>query len=467
MKNINSKHCDWCGKITQKIHRRYKDEGYCINCYKTWFILKECSLCNEKARLHKKEQKPVCEKCKRRQPCIRCAKAALKDGSNTLYGRVCKSCYQNHFKQQKQCDVCFQFHRSYLQDKDDLKNIICIRCYQRKTYKSCPQCRKYRKLMMTDTGEKCKTCASNIEVNCLRCSRLMSPSCGKYCWDCYWLNKIENEAKISSYLFTSKDVKTDYYDFIGWLILNYHSNVAGMRVNKYIDFFIQCDNLWGEIPEYEQLVKYFKPFGLRKKLVVISWLCDSNRICINEELKLEIAELNRIDNLIKKFNNNLPVILDKYYKYLLDKLNDKKIVLRTVRLALQPAIGIMLKFNLKNDELINQKQVNDFLVERKGQKNTISGFIKFINKSYDLNLTYLLESTPLSKLKRKKYLEKELFKLSKLSELSPGNKSKWIVLTGEYFHNISINYKKYNIRSERNFLIISYKSIDYAIPYPF
>ncbi len=55
-KSHNYQKCDWCGKSPTKIHRRYHGEGYCVNCYKTWFILKTCSLCSEKSRLHKKEQ---------------------------------------------------------------------------------------------------------------------------------------------------------------------------------------------------------------------------------------------------------------------------------------------------------------------------------------------------------------------------------------------------------------------------
>lgn len=463
----NSKQCDWCGKMPTKIHRRYHDESYCINCYKTWFISKACILCGEKSRLHKKEQNSICEKCRRKQPCIRCNKSALKDGANTSYGRVCKSCYQNYFKEQRKCSICLKYNRNFIKDKQDPNKIICIVCYRHSVYKTCPECRKYRKLIATEMGERCKKCVSGARVNCMRCNQDMSSSLGKYCWNCYWLNKVEHDMQISSYLFNFKKVKEQYYDFINWMIFNYKSNIAGMRVNKYLDFFIKCDELWGDIPDYEHLVKYFKPFGLRKNLVVIKWLCNSKKIYLNEVVKLEVSELNRIDNLINKFDKELPNCLNKYYVHLLDKLNNKKIILRTVRLALQPAIEIMLKFNLKNDEIINQKQISDFLAEKKGQKNTISGFVKFINKLYDLELKCLIKDNRLSKFKRKKYLEKELYELNKLSDITPKNKVRWVLLATEYFHNIILKNKKYSYVIEENFLIVNYTFKNYIIPFPF
>lgn len=102
----SNQHCDWCGKHPTKIHRRYKDEGYCINCYKTWFIKKPCIKCGEINRLHKKEENACCINCIRKQPCIRCGSKAYNNGANSLYGRVCASCYSYYFAKKKKCFEC-------------------------------------------------------------------------------------------------------------------------------------------------------------------------------------------------------------------------------------------------------------------------------------------------------------------------------------------------------------------------
>ena len=196
-------------------------------------------------------------------------------------------------------------------------------------------------------------------------------------------------------------------------------------------------------------------------------LCASKKIRINEVVKQEVSELSRIDNLLDKFDQDIPICLNKYYLYLLEKLKDKKIILRTVRLALQPAVEIMLKNNLKNNEIINQKQINNFLAIKKGQKNSISGFISFINESYSLELKCLIKDNRSSNLKRKKYLEKELFELNKILDLSSKNKVRWILLATEYFHNITLKNKKYNYEVEGEFLVINYNFDTYAIPFPF
>jgi hypothetical protein len=191
------------------------------------------------------------------------------------------------------------------------------------------------------------------------------------------------------------------------------------------------------------------------------------KIYINDVVKQEISELCRIDNLLDKFDSDIPICLNKYHLYLLEKLKAKKIILRTVRLALQPAVEILIKNNLKNEEIINQKQINNYLAIKKGQKNTLSGFISFINESYGLELKCLINDNRSTKLKRKKYLEKELFELNKLSELSAKNKVRWILLATEYFHNITLKNKKYCYEVEGDFLVINFNFESYFIPFPF
>lgn len=463
----NVQQCDWCSQILKKVHRRYKGEIYCINCYKTWFIVKKCMTCGLNARLHKKEKHSICEKCKRKQPCIRCGKSALKYGSTTKYGRVCKSCYQNYFKEKKICDVCYQLNRSVFRDKENHNRVTCLSCYRKKSYKTCPECRKYRKLITTEGGERCKKCALYEKVNCKRCKKIMSASFGTYCWDCYWLNKTEYDMRISCYIFDSHVIKRQYCDFIKWLSLKYKSNIASMRVNKYINFFIACDRVWSIIPDYQYLLEYFKPLGLRKNLVVMKWLYSALDYEVDEDAKLELSELTRIDSLLNKFKDEIPVCINKYYIYLFDKLKREKIKIKTIRMALQPAIDIMLKFDLKNNEIINQEQVNIFLIEKYGQRNTLSGFLSFINNEYKLNLKCIKKGDSFFKLKRRIYLEKELFKLSKGTELLHKDKIRWVRLSMEYFHNIIIRNKKYNYIYENNFLIIEVYFNKYAIPYPF
>ena len=80
--------CNSCGNKNVEIKRRYKDDTYCANCYRIWFVKKPCSQCGEINRLHKKEDFAVCRSCRMSQPCIRCGGAAVKNGANTEYGRV-------------------------------------------------------------------------------------------------------------------------------------------------------------------------------------------------------------------------------------------------------------------------------------------------------------------------------------------------------------------------------------------
>ena len=68
-------------------------------------------------------------------------------------------------------------------------------------------------------------------------------------------------------------------------------------------FFIDCDEIWQQIPDYAELVTHFKPNGLRANLTVLRWLLDTNQIIVDEALKDDLAELERIQALLKNLKS--------------------------------------------------------------------------------------------------------------------------------------------------------------------
>lgn len=441
-KTTNSR-CDQCANKGIKVHRRYKGEAYCANCYKTWFIERPCNQCGELKRLHKKEKFAVCTDCQRRQPCIRCGRKAIKDGANTEYGRVCQTCYQGHFKNKKVCFECGKPKRNISRySKLFHDQAVCTSCYQKHFMETCCLCQKYRELIDTEKGRICKKCNEFGEVPCQSCNKLMPAGMGKQCQDCYWLKRLLHEADLNTYLLTSSEIKNAYSDFIEWFIDNKGSMVATLKHNKFIYFFIQCDEVWHKIPSYKALVQEFKPNGLREHLTVLRWLISTERITIDASIKEQVAEQERIANLLAKFDEKIPRCINDYHEFLDQKLLNGKTSLKSVRLALQPAVGLCIEHQVKGKNTPNQAHIDSYLLVKHGQYSALYGFITFLSKKYQLDLVCNKPNDGDLKKLRKKELEQQITELyNKPKPLSTKDRLKWLQLCMAYFHQVDTKLK--------------------------
>lgn len=462
--------CNSCGHKNVEIKRRYKDDTYCANCYRIWFVKKPCRQCGEIKRLHKKEDFAVCRACHMNQPCIRCGGAAVKDGANTEYGRVCQTCYQNYFKVKKECFECGEFKRGvsrYAKLSHD--QTVCVTCYQSHFRSTCPRCHKYRELIDTKKGMACQKCHEFGEIPCESCHRLMPAGMGRRCNDCYWSQRLRHEAKINTYLLSSTLMRQAYTDFTEWFMVNKGNMTATLKHNNFIDFFVRCDELWSKIPNYESLVQEFKPNGLRENLTVLRWLINTKQVVVDSKIKDQIAEEERIVNLLAKFYDKTPDCISTYHQYLDQKLVNGKTSLRSVRLALQPAVDVCIEHNVKGSNTPNQEQIDIYLLEKSGQYSSFYGFVTFLNSKYNKSLKCEEpKDKDIEKLNRLK-IEKKMIAMSLESKpLNKKEKLVWLQLSMAYFHNTPISLKMLkNITLQHGcneMDVLTYKEQDYWIP---
>lgn len=472
VKATKKSRCDCCGKRNTIIQRRFKGEGYCPNCYRTWFVKKTCDKCGESNRFHKKESVNICRKCMRLEPCIRCGRDAFKNGANTQYGRVCQTCYAGYFREKKQCFECGELKSNVSSYSALMHNQpVCISCYQKHFHETCESCRRYRKLIDTDNGRICKKCHEQGLIPCGNCNKLMPAGLGEKCWDCYWLDRLAHETKLNSYLFSFESIKNDYQEFVSWLSTNRGAKTAKLKNNNFIEFFIRCDELWGEIPSYKILVHEFKPEGLRHNLTVLRWLIDTNRVTEDLEIKSYVAEQERIIKLLNKFNSELPREVSQYYKFLMKRHHSKEIALKTVRMNLQPVIGIYTTFEIEAGYTPNQEQIDAYLLQRSGQYNSLIGFISFLNQEYDISLRCgRPRQKDIAKATRKQ-LEETLMQLaSKPEPLTAKDRLTWYQVAMALFHNTSVSLNALKIIKPKSMnddmQIIEYNNKDYCIPKP-
>lgn len=435
--------CDSCGNKNVEIKRRYKDDTYCANCYRIWFIKKPCSQCGKINRLHKKEDFAVCRACRMSQPCTRCGGAAVKDGANTEYGRVCQICYQGYFKAEKECFECGEFKRGVSRyAKLSHNQAVCVTCYQGHFRATCPRCHKYRELVNTEEGIACQKCHDLGEIPCECCNKLMPAGMGKRCDDCYWSQRLKHETKINSHLLSSDLMRQAYTAFTIWFKAELGSKTAALKHITFIDFFVRCDELWGKIPSYESLVQEFKPNGLRDHLTVLRWLINTEQVVVDTKIKAQIAEEERIVNLLAKFDGKTLCCISEYHQYLEQKLLMGKTSLKSVRLALQPAIDLCTQFGIEGSNMPNQEQIEGYLLVKSGQYNALYGFVMFLNREHGLDLFCIKPSKDEVLKANRGEIEKQLMALyNQPKPLSDKDQLIWLQLGMSYFHKVGIPIK--------------------------
>lgn len=434
-----NRHCDWCGNNNVHIQRRYKGEGYCANCYKTWFVKKACFKCGGIHRLHKKEEHSICSECFREKPCIRCGKDAYINGINTRYGRSCQVCYNGYFKDKKQCFNCGEFKRNisrYTELKHDQP--VCTSCFQRSFHESCPQCKRFRKLVDTPEGKKCKKCHELGYIPCNDCEQLMPAGRGLRCENCYWLKKLTDAVELNIYLFYSESIKTSYRNFIDWYVNKLSAREAFLKHNNFVNFFVVCDDLWGELGSYDSLARHFKPSGLWHNLTVLRWLVDTNQVIVDKDLKIELAEKSYIENALSVFVE-IPECLCLYHEFLLKKQVANNTTTRTIRQALRPAIDICITYEVSSSKIPIQEDINGYLANKRGQYSNLYGFVTFLNREHKLKLICRRPEKQVSNLDViRKEQEKQIQQLIKKENLTKNDTVLWYQLCMAYFHDIQV-----------------------------
>ncbi|WP_352339393.1 hypothetical protein [Psychrobacter sp. 16-MNA-CIBAN-0192] len=304
---------------------------------------------------------------------------------------------------------------------------------------TCPLCYRYRELVDSDKGPMCQKCHDFGEIPCESCHKLMPAGMGKKCNDCYWSQRLKHEAKLNSYLLSTALMRQAYIDFTEWFMVNKGSMTATLKHNNFIDFFVRCDELWGKIPSYESLVNEFKPNGLREHLTVLRWLIKTKQVVVDLKVKAQIAEEERIINLLAKFDGKAPCCISKYHQHLEQKLLNGKTSFKSIRLALQPAVDLCTQYVIEASNTPNQEQIEGYLLVKHGQYSALYGFVMFLNREYGLDMVCAKPSKDAVLKANRGEIEQQLMLLyNQTKPLSDKDQLIWLQLCMAYFHKVNI-----------------------------
>lgn len=265
---------------------------------------------------------------------------------------------------------------------------------------------------------------------------------GKQCEDCYWRALFRKRIQMDRAIFAKSNVADRYITFADWLESQVGPHKAAITVNRYVTFFAEMEKRWGGIPKYTVLLQHFGAAGLRRAELPMRWLIQTGQAVIDGAAKDIDSERRRIEHLLEGVGEDpdARAILAAYRKRLECRVESGKTSLRSVRLALSPAAGLLRLARERGVMPPDQQALNTFLQRVPGQRAALSGFIGYL-RDHSVDLT-LPKPNGLGRYKRRKRLERELMLLFANDRHHRMPQRRFIEIALEYFHDLTAGSAK-------------------------
>lgn len=432
--------CDECGRDVAKIERNHHGTRYCATCYARTFKRRTCPKCGELARLPKNEPDAICRRCELAKPCARCGKSNYAIGKVTPYGPVCNAC-SPYFRPKESCEACgaLSGRLSRVSRFEHDTRRLCPKC-ARADHETCSACGRYRLLIDSPPGKRlCRICLEKGQIPCSACDELMPAGRGKICDACYWKSSLQQRVKLDQAALATTQMRVALSEFGLWLKVKVGPRKAALSIHRYLSFFLQMEAQWASIPSYASLLGYFSAEGLRRVRLPMQWLREARGIEPDPIAREEDSERRRITNLLATFPKNTwaTQAINDYHDKLTAKAQAGSTSVRSIRLALRPAVTLLLAANEQGNRPPDQAALDQYLLETPGQKAAITGFIHFLQTTHKLDLIVRTDDRKVRSTRRCK-LEKEIIAMATHPQEGEAFKTRWLIACLEYFHKIKV-----------------------------
>ena len=470
--NVIEHDCHGCNQSVSFIKKRYKGKKYCSTCYARIFKRRICSGCGDFAQLPRDDEQAICNECIKKQPCIRCNQTNKPIGKLTEYGVVCNSC-SVYFRPIEPCERCCtpsQKLTRISRFNDDLR--VCPKCATR-DYETCPSCQKHRLLQSDASGQKkCKKCRDNPQKSCKACRCMITAGCADLCDNCYWHQNLWTKFDQNHNAFESIYLKQQYESYTDWLEKKVGSHKAALYINKHTHFFMKTEIDWNKsVPTSKKLLARLRSSGLRKFELVMQWLKEVHDIQIDTDNKKSCSERDQMEKLVQSIlqpSLAYDVVLE-YKNKLEEKIKRGDTSIRSARLALKPAVALMLSMGQESTQLPNLEHIKAYLADYSGQAATLTGFISFLNENYGTSIDYLgLKKSNFLMTKRKQKLENKIIALTQTDLSNNKAITSWVRNGLRYFHQLlyidALKIKAEMITETDDGFTVVFKNQSYWLP---
>jgi hypothetical protein len=463
--------CDDCGRPIRKAHRIEKLRRYCGICYARAFVRRVCPRCGNFARLPRENAAAICRKCEKAKPCVRCGRTHYLIGKVTPYGPACKACAL-YFREPKPCGICGSLS-SQLSRKTraEIHIPVCPRC-ARRDHGTCDSCRRHRSLQATKDGRfRCKRCIQGAEIACSVCHKTIPPGRGKRCEACYWRETFKKRVEINLAAFSKSGMAESWLRFGEWLLAEIGEVKASRFIHRYLPFFLELELRWGTIPSYDTLLTQFGARTLRQVTLPMRWMEVTGVINPCVQAKMEDSENRRIMSALERFSSGSQEqnLLMGYYKSILEAPK-KRTTLRSIRLALTPAVALLLGTKETTSRSPNQDTIDAYLKRVPGQRAAISGFIRYLRDTRGFEITLPKKNAERAQQNRRAKLEAQMLTMIKSVDRGQTFRRRWVSVTLAYFHGlprkISNKVREQDVTETAGGVLVTLDNHQYWLPLP-
>jgi hypothetical protein len=388
------KECSLCGGFKEKMHRHYKGRSYCDKCYPYLFKKIECTVCLDIKRIYRYENPPICQQCQiEASPCLRCGKQEYKLGKLTEFGPVCNSCAKYYCDQKTCCECGKKSLRVARRLQYGINDPICNKCFRDNHFETCSHCKQRHPPFQYDLDRNmvCKECATKPDKSCTDCGAIVPAGCiGNKCKACCGLITLNRRIKLNK-VGLQKSVAELYQEYGVWLTAKTGSQVASRKIIADYKIFTFLDG-WvvstGELPNYQSYIESLTVSVTRKHLLATTFLQEKGVITVCNTLKAETGDLDTIDRIVSSLSDQSPLYpyLNGYYSLLLQRNHNGKANARACRLALTPAVKMLLLGEFQSKILPDNTLLRQYLWLHYGQRAAITGFVNYLKKTCHIDI---------------------------------------------------------------------------------
>ena len=142
--------------------------------------------------------------------------------------------------------------------------------------------------------------------------------------------------------------------------------------------------------------------------------------------------------------------MNGYLETLNAKLHAGRTSIKSIRLALQPMVGLMQTL----DCIPTQADIDQYLAVKQGQKAALTGFINYLNKVYKLELICQLNEQLIAEVRQQnlRKVEQQMIELiiGYRNEPTTYNEKAWLKIAMLYFHHVELEKNsKFEVVSTR------------------
>lgn len=334
-------------------------------------------------------------------------------------------------------------HRRYKENLQGL--LLCDSCY-RKCLNICSMCKRHcvTYSYSEDNRVICETCATQNMRTCKSCGIEIPAGRGNICYKCSFFHTLIKKIDTLN-LILSKYTNKVFESFTWWFYNRRDIIFVSTKIQKYFILFYKLDILANELnrfPQYDEILNFLDNKIIRKYTLVMIFLNEKNYINIDIKTKEKYSNLNLIEKYLTTFSENTYeyFIINRYSKYLFNKFEKKETSIRSIRLALTPAVKLLKYKEYFNAKLITNDIINGYIWIYPGQTASLTGFINFLIKE-DIYNIYQIKQTTIKfehPKESKCQLKLRLIKLLRKKTFTKKDKLQILKTSIEYFHYIKI-----------------------------